>query len=140
MLALLVAPAVGALAQSREDAKDSSLALPYCQYLVNAILAKKRDDVYQHVSPRMKRHFSEDEMLKVMDLTPTMFGEVTTPKLSTQGRGFFEAAGERFDTLTCEYSVTSTKVSTGMFMRIQIDRAAPRHDLVSYQIFNRIPL
>ena len=100
-----------------------------------ALVAHRLDYLYSRVAQKVRAAYPQEEFFKPLDLIKQYFGEIQTAQLMREGFGAKMGVFGKIDTLTYEYSVTTTKKNLkGLFLQILIDRVDRSHGLVAYHV------
>ena len=102
-----------------------------------ALVANRRDYLYGHVAQKVRAAYTQEEFFKPFDLAQQYFGQIETIQPVGNGVGFKMGVFGKIDTLSYQYSITTTKNLPRLILEVLTDRADTSHGLVAYHIIMR---
>lgn len=114
--------------------QSSDPARVYADSMARAIVASDQQTIYDNFAPIMRSAYSREELLTPLKVIREMFGDISHYEYRNATVGGQLVAGRMIRTATCWYAATTTKLSTGAFLKVAVTYDHARFYLAGYSV------
>jgi hypothetical protein len=106
----------------------------YADSMARAIVANDEQKLYDNFAPIMRNTYSRAELLNPLKRSREIFGDISRYEYRNATVGGELVGGRTIRTATCWYAATTTKFSTGPFLKVAVTYDHGRFYLAGYSV------